>query len=40
MSKGSNPRPHDLDKFNENFEKIFGPKREPKKNKKKERSNG
>ncbi len=23
MSKGSKPRPHDRDKFNENFDKIF-----------------
>ena len=31
MSKGSTPRPHDVDKFQENFEKIFGKKREAKK---------
>ena len=31
MSKGSTPRPHDVDKFQENFEKIFGKKREDKK---------
>tara|TARA_R100000935_G_C2785306_1_gene143481 strand:+ start:42 stop:167 length:126 start_codon:yes stop_codon:yes gene_type:complete len=37
MSKGSRPRPGDVDKFNENFEKIFGPKRVPKKKKDKEK---
>ena len=27
MTKGSKQRPYDKDKFNENFEKIFGNKR-------------
>tara|TARA_R110002110_G_scaffold131806_2_gene312884 strand:- start:2899 stop:3021 length:123 start_codon:yes stop_codon:yes gene_type:complete len=40
MSKGSKTRPNNADKFKENFEKIFGPKREPKKSKKKEKPNG
>jgi hypothetical protein len=31
MSKGSQPRPHDKEKFNENFDKIFN-KRKKKKN--------
>ena len=33
MTKGSRQRPYDKDKFNENFEKIFGNKK--KKNKRK-----
>ena len=33
MTKGSKQRPYDKDKFNENFEKIFGNKK--KKNKRK-----
>ena len=28
MSKGSKPRPMNRDKFNENFDKIFGKKKE------------
>ena len=40
MTKGSTPRPHDADKFEKNFEKIFGKKREAKKSKKKEKPNG
>lgn len=40
MSKGSTPRPHDVDKFQENFEKIFGQKREAQKPKKKGKPNG
>jgi len=40
MSKGSKTRPHDVDKFQENFEKIFGKKREPKKDRKKENPSG
>ena len=27
MSKGSSPRPMNRDKFNENFDKIFGKKK-------------
>jgi|TARA_R110000803_G_C11799647_1_gene299224 hypothetical protein len=33
MSKGSQPRPHDKDKFSENFDKIFNQKRKKKKEK-------
>lgn len=28
QGKGSNQRPHDKDKFNDNFDKIFGSKKE------------
>jgi hypothetical protein len=40
MSKGSKTRPHDVDKFQENFEKIFGKKRENNKPKKREKPDG
>jgi len=40
MSKGSRPRPQDVDKFNENFDRIFGQKREVPKPKKKGKPNG
>jgi|TARA_R110002153_G_scaffold59358_1_gene162193 hypothetical protein len=40
MSKGSRTRPQDVNKFNENFEKIFGQKREAQKPKKKGKPNG
>lgn len=35
MSKGSTQRPHDHNKFSENFDTIFGTKEKPKKKKKK-----
>ena len=38
MTKGSRQRPYDKDKFNENFEKIFGNKK--KKNKRKNVNKG
>jgi hypothetical protein len=39
MSKGSSPRPHDKDKFDENFEKIFGAKKRNKNGDKGKKSN-
>ena len=30
MSKGSQPRPHDKDKFNKNFDLIFNKRKEKK----------
>jgi len=33
MTKGSRQRPYNKDKFNKNFEKIFGDKRKKEKNK-------
>lgn len=35
MSKGSQPRPHDKDKFNKNFDLIFNKRKGEKKNGKK-----
>jgi hypothetical protein len=35
MSKGSRQRPTDKDKFDANFDRIFGEKKKPKKDKKK-----
>ncbi len=32
MSKGSQPRPHDKDKFNKNFDLIFNKRKGEKKN--------
>ena len=32
MSKGSQPRPHDKDKFNKNFDLIFNKRKGVKKN--------
>ncbi len=39
MSKGSQPRPHDKDKFNKNFDLIFNKRKEKKKNDNSKRTN-
>ena len=39
MSKGSQPRPHDKDKFNNNFDLIFNKRKGVKKSDNKKRKN-